>query len=192
MSDLAVPPPLTPVARRGCDGCTMCCKLLPVRELAKPAGTWCQHCEPGTGCRIYPERPQACRDFFCGWMLNGEVAAHWRPRESRMVLNFQATLKRTVVHVDPSRPDAWRKPPYHAELQVVATRMAEAGGYVLIACGVNHTIMLARQEFKLERMVPSDKIVISRRPGPAGPVYSIKLVPDEADMQAAADSAAQL
>jgi hypothetical protein len=113
--------------------------------------------------------------FFCGWLLNSEVAAHWRPRECRMVLNFQATLNRTVVHVDPGRPDAWRKAPFHAELVVVATRMAAAGGYVLVACGTNHTILLARQEFPVGALLPSDKVVISRRPSAGGPVYDLKI-----------------
>jgi len=188
MSDPSGPPTLAPIAGRSCAGCTLCCKVLPVRELAKPAGTWCQQCEPGAGCRIYAERPLGCRDFFCGWLLNGEVAAHWRPRESRMVLHFQATLNRTVVHVDPSRPDAWRKPPYHAELQVVATKMAERGGYLLVACNEDHTILLARQEFKVGRMLPSEKVAITRRRTSAGVVYDVRIIPGPAQSQEATDA----
>jgi hypothetical protein len=41
-----------PVAGRSCDSCTLCCKLMPVDQHAKPAATWCPHCESGSGCRI--------------------------------------------------------------------------------------------------------------------------------------------
>ena len=42
---------------RSCGSCSECCRLIGVEELAKPAGQWCTHCDPGHGCRIYPERP---------------------------------------------------------------------------------------------------------------------------------------
>jgi hypothetical protein len=181
MSDAPDPKPAAPIAGRSCDGCTLCCKLVPVNELEKPGATWCQHCEPGAGCRIYADRPYGCQVFYCGWMINGEVAPHWRPRDSRMVLAFQAAENRTVVHVDPGRPDAWRKPPYRAELQAVATRMAERGGYVLVVCGVNQIILLGRQEFPLGRLQPSDRIHYTRRPGAAGWVYDVKVNPGAPD-----------
>src|SRR5262249_50752592 len=38
---------------RGCDGCTLCCKVMEVKEIAKPGGKWCAHCKTGTGCGIY-------------------------------------------------------------------------------------------------------------------------------------------
>jgi len=34
---------VVPSMNRTCGGCTLCCKLLPVRELKKPANTRCQH-----------------------------------------------------------------------------------------------------------------------------------------------------
>ena len=179
-------PLAVPVAGRGCDSCTLCCKLVPVDEIAKPAATWCPHCAPASGCRIYADRPHGCRVFFCGWLVNAEVAPHWRPRESRMVLDFQPSMNRLAVHVDPGRPDAWRKPPYHAELQIIATRMAEAGGYVLVACGAHFTMMLARQEFPLGRVLPSDQIVFTKQAGPTGWVYDVHVNADGPDIPAAA------
>lgn len=53
---------------RECGGCTMCCKVMHVPELEKPAGTWCPHCDIGEGCGIYDERPKPCRDFECLWL----------------------------------------------------------------------------------------------------------------------------
>jgi hypothetical protein len=181
MSDQPQIEPVKPAAGRSCEGCTLCCKLLEVVELGKPAATWCQHCNTGVGCRIYADRPPGCRGFFCGWLANGDVPMHWRPRESRMVIDFQPLKKRMVVHVDPGRADAWRRPPYHGELQVMATRMGETGGYMLVACGANFTMLLGRQEFPLGRLLPTDKIIYHRRPTPAGFVYDVTVNPaDEA------------
>lgn len=49
-----------------CGGCTACCDLFPVRALAKPPNTKCQHCD--AGCLIHETRPQECRDFDCMWL----------------------------------------------------------------------------------------------------------------------------
>ncbi len=32
-----------------CDGCTVCCKVLKIRELDKPANIWCAECKIGGG-----------------------------------------------------------------------------------------------------------------------------------------------
>jgi hypothetical protein len=58
--------------RRHCGGCTLCCKLLPVRELQKPANTRCQH-QSRKGCGIYHQLgfPPSCGLWNCAW-LGGE------------------------------------------------------------------------------------------------------------------------
>src|SRR5262245_7587478 len=77
--------PTTPLPGRSCGGCTLCCKVLGVPALEKPRGTWCSHCERGTGCRIYETRPDACRTFLCGWLVNPRFGAEWKPERSKIV-----------------------------------------------------------------------------------------------------------
>jgi hypothetical protein len=48
--------------------CTLCCRLMDVDELDKPADKWCEHCQVGTGCRIYEDRPKTCRGWSCQWL----------------------------------------------------------------------------------------------------------------------------
>jgi len=57
-----------------CGECTLCCTLLNVPLLNKPAGTPCEHlCD--TGCSIYEERFAPCRKFECAWLKsNANVA----------------------------------------------------------------------------------------------------------------------
>src|SRR5262245_34979797 len=65
---------------RQCGDCSLCCKLLNIDELNKPANTWCQHCRPGKGgCSIYADRPPDCRTFACGWLTHPEFGDIWKP-----------------------------------------------------------------------------------------------------------------
>ena len=41
-----------------CGPCTMCCSVLEIVEMKKPAGPVCAHCRAGGGCGIYPSRPR--------------------------------------------------------------------------------------------------------------------------------------
>jgi hypothetical protein len=69
---------------RTCEGCSLCCKLVAVPDLDKPAGKWCQHCSPkdNLSCTIYESRPGNCQDFQCLW-LAGYVDID--PRKSKAV-----------------------------------------------------------------------------------------------------------
>ena len=56
---------------RVCGDCSLCCKLLEIDELKKPACVWCAHVKhQHNGCSIYPERPKSCVEFKCLWLLD--------------------------------------------------------------------------------------------------------------------------
>lgn len=67
---------------RTCGECTLCCKLLPVRELEKPANTRCQH-QCSKGCKVYhtAEMPVSCKVWNCRWLVNDDT--HDLPRPDR-------------------------------------------------------------------------------------------------------------
>ena len=100
------PVPPTP---RACGDCAMCCKLPEIPPLNKPYNTWCSHCSTRTTCDIYATRPQMCRDFQCYFTIS-DLGEEWRPNKSRLLISVQSGV--LVVAVDPSRPDAWRKPEF--------------------------------------------------------------------------------
>jgi hypothetical protein len=64
---------LTENERRRCGECTLCCKLLPVRELKKPANTRCDH-QSRKGCAIYHQLgfPPSCQLWNCAWLAGVE------------------------------------------------------------------------------------------------------------------------
>jgi len=122
-------------AARNCDGCTLCCKLMGIKALEKPVGAWCEHCEAGSGCKIYERRPEKCRTFLCGYLANPELGEEWKPSRSKIVLSLSGDGKRVVVNVDPDRPDAWKREPYYSTLKAWARKSQSNGGEVFVAAG---------------------------------------------------------
>lgn len=119
---------------RVCGDCTLCCKLVPVPELRKPAGKKCQHVRFGKGCTIYAARPVSCRSWACRWLADSETAGMRRPDRAHYVIDLEddfVTLRRddgvtqkvAVVQVwaDPAFPTAHREP----ELRAYMARMAD-------------------------------------------------------------------
>lgn len=48
-----------------CDGCTLCCKLLPAPWMNSLAGELCKECEEGIGCKIFDKTDKRCKNFSC-------------------------------------------------------------------------------------------------------------------------------
>jgi hypothetical protein len=117
---------------RTCGDCQLCCRLLPVKDIAKPAGQRCEHQKHGTGCAIYATRPASCRVWSCGWLTDPETAALSRPDRSHYVIDLSAEFitvednktgfsqKIPVLQVwcDPNYPDAHRDPKLRAMLEL--------------------------------------------------------------------------
>lgn len=112
-----------------CGDCGLCCKLLGVTELEKPAGRWCVHFRRGRGCDAYEARPASCRVFNCTWLLTEALDESWKPTVSGFLMHADAG--RLIVECDPSRPHAWRAAPYREMLELWAAR----GQEVLIFAG---------------------------------------------------------
>src|SRR5215212_9198972 len=102
---------------RSCDGCTLCCKVMGVQALAKPRGTWCGHCQIGRGCGAYAERPQECIEFNCGYLVLPHLTPEWKPAVCHLIISSGVSNDRLSIHVDPTRPDAWRCQPYYGVMK---------------------------------------------------------------------------
>lgn len=112
-----------PVPGRRCASCILCCTLVPVKELKKPANTRCQHVF-SKGCRIYATRPGSCRMWSCRWLTDPTTKHLRRPDKSGYVIDTVPDYPRVVrgdtgeevgvreviqIWVDPKRPNEWRK-----------------------------------------------------------------------------------
>jgi hypothetical protein len=124
---------------RACGDCQLCCKLVPVPVIQKPAGKRCQHAKHGKGCTIYENRPFDCRSWSCRWLAdkpNTEMLN--RPDRSHFVIDitpdtikqkFENGEERTIgviqIWADPAFPEVH----HGAEMRAYMAHMAEAYGY---------------------------------------------------------------
>ncbi len=93
---------------------------MPIKDIPKPVGTWCQHARPGKGCAIHadPSRPEVCGAFHCLWILHPELPDELKPERTRVVLTSARGSAETtlIAYCDPSDPTAWRKGAMHGFL----------------------------------------------------------------------------
>ncbi len=78
----------TLVPDRTCGSCTVCCHVLEVKALAKPAGVLCEH-STGTACGIYRDRPSACATWHCLWRKIGALPDALRPDRAGVMLSLE-------------------------------------------------------------------------------------------------------
>jgi len=148
---------------RTCGSCTLCCKLFPVPDLGKPAGTWCRHIAQGRGCGIHATRPDLCRAFWCQWIENPDLGPEWKPEKAKFVLSIYPGSQSLAVTVDPAYPASWRGDAYLPSLRRWARAAMEDKEFVIVFVGDDATIILPEGEKPLGRLGPGDKIVGLRR-----------------------------
>lgn len=64
-----------------CGSCTLCCELLPIPEIKKPASVLCSNCTINKGCNIYNNRPKSCKNFDCLYLQSDDMDISLRPNE---------------------------------------------------------------------------------------------------------------
>lgn len=117
-----------------CGNCTYCCNAMKVRELEKPANTWCQHCNKGKGCAIYDTRPESCREYECLWLrtqrLEKPLPESVRPDRTNVVIGTLNGGNEIVLYVRPEHRNAWKAPAFAPALGLFISR----GVPVYISC----------------------------------------------------------
>jgi len=156
------------VEGRSCDTCTMCCKLLSIEVLEKPRGAWCTHCDRKRGCSIYEERPIACRSFYCGYRRIASLDERWKPSQAKFLINYESEHNRIAIHVDSTRPDAWRAAPYYAVIKDWARSAERQGGTVVVWAGPNVTVVSTDKDWDMGALREDQFILPVDRPGPGG------------------------
>ncbi len=166
--------------KRECGTCTLCCKLMVVKELQKPPMKWCEHCDVGVGCGIYENRPKECRQFFCLYLLDENLGEHWNPLKSKMVLSYEPDHNLFAIHVDPGRMDGWRKEPYYSEIKSWAGPVTESKGLVVVNQVTGVTAVVPDREIDLGIVEQNQTIVTALKTGPNGREFDVSVV-DKAD-----------
>ena len=106
-------------APKPCGECSLCCKILKIAEFEKAPGVWCSHVLKGKGCAIHGhvERPAICHDYHCTWTMADPLDDRWRPDRAGFLLNPGPVDSEIWIVVDSTRPDAWRREPYHSQIK---------------------------------------------------------------------------
>lgn len=125
-----------------CQDCTGCCIVFEVKPVGKAFGEPCKHLGNtlfGTGCTIYEQRPDVCRNYVCLWLDSQRrievpsLPENMRPNVTKVVLGWPYGVDRETLFVYPypEHDDAWRKAPVGPYLKGVLAR----GGKVVIVLG---------------------------------------------------------
>jgi len=126
---------------RQCGSCSLCCRLMPLPDLGKPANVQCKYARhKQTGCCTVhrkPAQPTACQEWTCRWLIDMEMQTS-RPDRARYVVDvlpdFIVAIQNgeaqriPVVQIwcDPDHPHAHRDPKLRAWLEKNAQRMRMA------------------------------------------------------------------
>jgi len=99
-----------------CDGCTLCCMVLPVPWLDKPAGVWCEHCIIGVGCGLWNNGiPDECKTFVCAYNQLENASVELRPDNCKIIFEkVDDTMFLGTMH--PQRNEAYKKKIIQEEL----------------------------------------------------------------------------
>jgi hypothetical protein len=146
-----------PSPKRACGDCTLCCKVMAIEELAKPAGAWCAHCNPRRGCRVHADRPEECRTFACLWLIDGRLDQRWKPSRSKLVLT--TSEDGIEIRCDPGFPEAWRQEPFRSQIRQWALSGEIHDVTVLVTSGEKMTLVTSDREFDLGIVRPDQRIV---------------------------------
>ena len=164
------------VPGRACGTCSLCCKVLSISELAKPAGQWCTHCRPGKGCGIYATRPFDCRGFYCEWMISKGLGPEWRPEQSKFVLFKSNGGHRLTAHVDPGYPAAWRRSPYYENFKawaVQAVQKTPEMDLVDVMIGEHVIVILPDREVDLGIVAANEFVRLQKKVTTAGEIIEV-------------------
>jgi hypothetical protein len=139
---------------RACGSCSLCCKVLGILELDKPAGEWCPHFRAGSGCSIHGEHPASCRAFRCLWLLSPAMPEGVRPDRCKVVLTLEDGDAKIIARADPADPMAWRREPIHGQLRRWAAQYWFKGRSVWAVAGRRTWLIAPDREVDLGEMDP--------------------------------------
>ena len=145
---------------RDCGECAICCRLIGVAALDKPAGVWCQHARPGLGCGIHGSHPAVCQAYRCGWLTLPDLPDSWRPDRCGFMLRSEAGGLRLVVEVEPERPDAWRAQPFYGQIKDWSALVRHSERHVVVAIGGRLTAVFPETELDLGPSAAGDVLVV--------------------------------
>ena len=132
-----------------CGSCNLCCQVLAIPDLGKPARQWCEHAmRPHGGCAVHhlkntDPKLEACAVFECLWLASQRrvnpterLPISLRPNRCGVVMGpFDVEdNKKIYFNVDPEKPTAWREREISEQIETFQSK----GGKVVVIVGERH------------------------------------------------------
>lgn len=143
-----------------CGDCDLCCKLVAVESLSKPAYTRCEFMQAGGGCAIYGSHPSDCQAFSCGWLDIDALGEEWRPNRCGFLIRVEMAAKLLCIDVDPDRPDAWRHDPFHAVIKEWSQMAWTQQGQVMVYVGLQAWAVFPEQDLHIGHYAPGEDLMV--------------------------------
>jgi hypothetical protein len=155
------------VTPRPCGDCDLCCSVMGIIELEKPAATRCPH-QCG-GCSIYGSHPPTCQSFECLWRQGAFKDEH-QPNKLGLIF-FSDPDNAKIIHclVDHERLDCWREPEAMKVISAISGKFVVLiGSQRLIAfatphSGVVYTAQKSPHLFNGMNLSPLGQALIEKR-----------------------------
>lgn len=153
-------PPTPPMTSRTCGDCDLCCTLVAVASLSKPAYTGCRHAAAGGGCTIYGNHPTDCQAFRCGWLDMPELGDEWRPSQSGFIIRVEMNAKLLCIDVAPDRPEAWRDPRFYRAIKEWSRMAWKQQGQVLVYIGLEAWAIFPEEDLFIGPYEPGEDLAV--------------------------------
>jgi len=131
---------------RTCGDCTLCCKVLGIKELDKPPLVYCTHAIKDHGCAIYATRPESCQTFVCQWLISSWLPEWAKPNKIHGVIGTTDNDENLILWEDPGYPGV-----ASTKLKDILRIIVAAGQLIIVACGKKRTL-LGNREAVLEEI----------------------------------------
>jgi hypothetical protein len=104
------------------------------------------------------------------------LTPEWKPAISHLIVASGVSRDRTNVHVDPSRPDSWRRQPYYATMKEWARQGLAKRQQVVVMIGQRSIVLLPDRDLDFGEVKLEEVIVIGERAGINGTEFDAFVV----------------
>lgn len=147
------------IEHRHCGNCFACCKILNIDSgaLQKEADVLCPNYQHSLGCKIYDQRPEQCRQWYCGWRLLDALPDDYSPDKINIAFCMEKSPKNASKMIIVARA-------YEMDYETAfATKTARHAFDLLIEAG--HEVWLSNGILKtpIERGKPLPVLGINKK-----------------------------
>jgi hypothetical protein len=143
-----------------CGDCSLCCTLVAVESLSKPAYTPCVHACADGGCGIYGSHPADCQAFRCGWLDFHDLGEAWRPSNCGFLIRVELEAKLLCIDVDLARPESWREPEFYNVIKEWSRMAWTKEGQVMVYVGLQAWAMFPEEDLYIGDYAPGEDLMV--------------------------------